>query len=162
MRRLKGNQHYFLAQFLPLAALVLVAAAFLYHSRIDAELRRLQLEQRERVSLGAASLTNDLDAPLRHLSILTGEAPIARAINDPSPSNIALMADNFSTLMLRNPYYDQIRWIDQDGMERLRINMTSTGPMQVAGQNLQSKKTRPYFVDTMSLPRGEIDRKSVV
>ena len=67
MRRAKGNPHYFLAQFLPLAALVLVAAGFLYHNRIDAETRRLQLEQRERVSLGVASLANDLDAPLRPL-----------------------------------------------------------------------------------------------
>ncbi|WP_050478302.1 response regulator [Herbaspirillum rhizosphaerae] len=156
MRRLKGNQHYFLAQFLPLAAMVLAAAAFLYHSRIDAELNRLQLEQRERVALGVASLTNDLDAPLRHLSILTGEPPIARAVNDPTPENLATMAESFSTLMLRNPYYDQVRWIDQDGMEKVRLNMGSTGPMLVAEKNLQNKKERPYFTDTMTLPRGEI------
>jgi len=156
MRRLKGNQHYFLAQFLPLAAMVLAAAAFLYHSRIDAELNRLQLEQRERVALGVASLTNDMDAPLRHLSILTGEAPIARGVNDPTPQNIAAMAESFSTLMLRNPYYDQVRWIDQDGMEKIRVNMTSTGPMQVADKYLQNKKDRPYFTDTMTLPRGEM------
>src|SRR5450830_984015 len=156
MRRLKGNQHYFLAQFLPLAAMVLAAAAFLYHSRIDAELRRLQLDQRERVAMGAASLTNNLDAPLRHLSILTGEAPIARALSDPSAANLASMEDSFSTLMLRNPFYDQIRWIDQDGMEKVRINMSSTGPVVVPAIGLQNKKDRPYFTDTMALPRGEM------
>ena len=156
MRRAKGNPHYFLAQFLPLAALVLVAAGFLYHNRIDAETRRLQLEQRERVSLGVASLANDLDAPLRHLSILTGEAPIARAINNPTHENLVLMAENFSTLMLRNPYYDQVRWIDQDGMEKVRINMTSMGPALVPAATLQSKKARPYFTDTLALPRGQM------
>jgi len=156
MRRLKGNQHYFLAQFLPLAAMVLAAAAFFYHSRIDAELHRLQLEQRERVALGVASLTNDMDGPLRHLSILTGEPPIARALNDPTPANLAGMAESFFTLMLRNPYYDQVRWIDQDGMEKVRLNMGSAGPMPVAGNHLQSKKDRPYFTDAMALPRGEI------
>ncbi|MFJ9452291.1 response regulator [Herbaspirillum sp. NPDC101397] len=156
MRRAKGNPHYFLAQFLPLAALVLVAAGFLYHNRIDAEMRRLQLEQRERVSLGAASLANDLDAPLRHLSILTSEAPIARAINNPTPENLALMAENFSTLMLRNPYYDQVRWIDQDGMEKVRINMTSMGPAALPATLLQSKKDRPYFNDTVALQRGQM------
>ena len=158
MRRAKGNPHYFLAQFLPLplALLVLVAAGFFYHNRIDAEMRRLQLEQRERVSLGAASLTNDLDAPLRHLSILTSEAPIAHAINQPTPENLAQMAENFSTLMLRNPYYDQVRWIDQDGMEKVRVNMTSMGPAPAFTATLQSKKDRPYFTDTMALPRGEM------
>ncbi|RFB67449.1 MULTISPECIES: response regulator [unclassified Herbaspirillum] len=156
MRRAKGNPHYFLAQFLPLAVLVLVAAGFLYHNRIDAEMRRLQLEQRERVSLGAASLTNDLDAPLRHLSILTSEAPIAHAINQPTPENLAQMAENFSTLMLRNPYYDQVRWIDQDGMEKVRVNMTSMGPAPAFIASLQNKRDRPYFSDTMALPRGEM------
>jgi PAS domain S-box-containing protein len=156
MRRAKGNPHYFLAQFLPLAVLVLVAAGFLYHNRIDAEMRRLQLEQRERVSLGAASLANDLDAPLRHLSILTSEAPIARAINNPTPENLAHMAENFSTLMLRNPYYDQVRWIDQDGTEKVRINMTSMGPAAAPAAVLQSKKDRPYFNDTVALQRGQM------
>ncbi len=156
MRRAKGNPHYFLAQFLPLAVLVLVAAGFLYHNRIEAEMRRLQLEQRERVSLGAASLTNDLDVPLRHLSILTSEAPIAHAINQPTPENLAQMAENFSTLMLRNPYYDQVRWIDRDGIEKVRVNMTSMGPAPAFIATLQSKKDRPYFTDTMALPRGEM------
>lgn len=156
MRWLKENQHYFLAQFLPLAVMVLAAAAFLYNSRVDAELRRLQLEQRERVALGAASLTNDMDAPLRHLSILTGEAPIAKALNDPSPANLATMAENFSTLMMRNPFYDQIRWIDQDGMEKVRLNMSIGGPVVVPANSLQSKKDRPYFIDTIALPRGEM------
>ena len=156
MRRTKGNQHYFLAQFLPLAALVLVAAGFLHYNRIGAEMRRLQLEQRERVSLGVASLTNDLDAPLRHLSILTGEAPVAHAINDPNKANLAQMAQNFSTLMLRNPYYDQVRWIDQDGVEKVRVNMTSRGPVPASAPTLQNKKDRPYFTDTMALQRGEM------
>ncbi len=156
MRRAKGNPHYFLAQFLPLAFLVLAAAGFLYYNRIEAELRRLQLEQRERVSLGAASLTNDLDSPLRHLSILTGEAPIARAINHPTPENLAQMVENFSTLMLRNPYYDQVRWIDQDGMEKVRVNMTSMGPAPVPPGALQNRKDRPYFTDTLALQRGQM------
>ena len=163
MRRPKGNPHYFLAQFLPLAALVLIAAAFLYQSRVDGELRRLQLEQRERVALGVASLANDMDAPLRHLSILTGEAPIARTINDPSPANIAVMQDNFSTLMLRNPSYDQVRWIDENGMEKVRVNMTSTGP--VAGPRLMPSEAMPvararrsggYVRNRMDWPTGTI------
>jgi len=156
MRRAKGNQHYFLAQFLPLALLVLAAAGFLYYNRIEAETRRLQLEQRERVSLGVASLTNDLDSPLRHLSILTGEVPIARAINHPTPENLVQMAESFSTLMLRNPYYDQVRWIDQDGMEKVRVNMTSMGPAPVPPAALQNRTDRPYFADTLALQRGQM------
>jgi PAS domain S-box-containing protein len=156
MGRQKGSPHYFLAQFLPLAVMVLAAAIFLYFSRIDTEMSRLQLEQREHVSLGVASLVNDMDVPLRHLNILMGEAAVVHAINEPTSQNMALMAENFSTLMLRNPFYDQVRWIDETGMERVRVNMDYSGPVRVPDDDLQSKKERPYFTDTMALPLGEM------
>jgi PAS domain S-box-containing protein len=156
MRRLKGSPHYFLAQFLPLAVMVLAAATFFYFNRVDTEFNRLQLEQRELVSLGAATLTSDMEAPLRHINILRGEAAVVRTINDPSARNMRLMAEDFATLMLRNPYYDQVRWIDETGMEKVRVNMGASGPETVPPQLLQNKKDRPYFTDTMALSLGDM------
>jgi PAS domain S-box-containing protein len=156
MRRPKGSPHYFLAQFLPLAVMVLAAATFFYFNRVDTEFNRLQLEQRELVSLGAATLTNDIEAPLRHINILRGEAAVVRTINDPSALNLRLMAEDFFTLMLRNPVYDQVRWIDETGMERVRVNMGSSGPETVPSHLLQNKSDRPYFIDTMALPLGDM------
>jgi len=156
MRRAKGSPHYFMAQFLPLAVMVLVAGIFLYFSRVDAEFNRLQLEQRERVSLGAASLINDMEVPLRHLNILMSEVAVTHTINNPSASNMELMAEDFSTLMLRNPFYDQVRWIDETGMEKVRVNMGVTGPETVIERELQNKRMRPYFTDTMALQPGEM------
>lgn len=156
MHKTRGVLHYFLAQFLPLATLILAAVIFFYCNRVDAELRRLQLEQREHVALGAASLSNDLEAPLRHVTMLAGETAILRAVNDPRPANIALMTESFATLMQRNPYYDQIRWIDENGMEQVRINNNGAGPVIVPAGDLQNKGDRQYFIDMMRQPRGEV------
>jgi len=155
MFRSKVSPHYFLTQFLPLAVLVLVAAVIRYNSSVDAQLHRLQAEQRERVELGAAAVANEMRAPLRHLNVLVRERPILAMLNDPSPANLRLVADSFSTLMLSNPSYDQVRWIDEKGMERLRVNMTVSGPERALESALQNKKGRPYFDDAMALPPGE-------
>lgn len=156
MQQSRRVSRYFLAQFLPLGSLILAAVIFFYYNRVDAELRRLQLEQREHVALGAASLSNDLDAPLRHVTMLSGEADIIRAVNRPDQSGLARMTDSFVTLMQRNPYYDQIRWIDDTGMEKVRVNNSSAGPVIVPADRLQNKKDRPYFADAMRQPRGEV------
>ncbi|MBB3214513.1 PAS domain S-box-containing protein [Herbaspirillum sp. Sphag1AN] len=156
MFRSKLSLPYFWAQFLPLALLVLGAAAFRYNNNIDVELHRLQMQQQEYVALGAISLANDMDAPLRHLSILVHENPIQAAINDPSEINKGLMADSFSTLILRNPVYDQVRWIDEGGNEIVNVMAGLNGPERIAEQALANKKNMPYFARTMALPRNEI------
>jgi len=156
MLRTKVSPHYFLTQFLPLAVLVLAAAGIRYNSSVEAELHRFQTEQRERVGLGAAALINDMRAPLRHLSVLSHERPIVSMINDPSPANLTSAETSFFTLMLRNPDYDQVRWIDERGMERLRVEMGPNGPERVSELGLHDKKQRHYFEDTMALPPGEM------
>jgi hypothetical protein len=52
--------------------------------------------------------------------------------------------------------YDQIRWLDKNGMECLRINYTPSGPIVVQQAQLQSKRQRYYFMDTFRLNPGEI------
>jgi len=156
MLRSKVGSHYFWAQFLPLALLVLSAAAIRYDSGIDAELHRLQQQQQGHLELGVAALVNEMDTPLRHLHILDHEAPVLAALNDPSVTNKAAMADSFSSLILRNPNYEQVRWIDQQGMERVGVRMGSDGPQRFPEQVLQSRKKSAYFDAAMALPIGEI------
>ncbi|TDN47380.1 sensor histidine kinase [Azoarcus indigens] len=53
-------------------------------------------------------------------------------------------------------YYDQVRWIDETGMERIRINYRAQHSELVPRAELQNKADRPYFVDTMQLNSGSI------
>jgi len=52
--------------------------------------------------------------------------------------------------------YDQIRYIDADGKERVRINFNNARPAIVAESDLQPKADRYYFVEAMRLARGEV------
>jgi len=53
-------------------------------------------------------------------------------------------------------HYDQLRYIDNTGMEIVRINYNNGLPVIVAKDKLQDKSKRYYFTDTIKLKRGEI------
>ena len=52
--------------------------------------------------------------------------------------------------------YDQIRYLSADGEERIRVNYTTNGAYVVEPQNLQNKKNRYYFTESIDLEDGQI------
>lgn len=52
--------------------------------------------------------------------------------------------------------YDQVRLIDRQGMEVIRINLVDGKATPVAPENLQDKSGRPYFKQAMKLAPGEV------
>ena len=60
---------------------------------------------------------------------------------------------NFSTQKKR---YDQIRFLDINGMERLRIDYNNGDVVSVAENRLQNKKNRYYFLNSIEIERNSI------
>ncbi len=52
--------------------------------------------------------------------------------------------------------YDQIRFLDRNGTEVVRVNYNQGKPGPVPPYKLQSKKHRYYFTDVIGLPPGEV------
>jgi PAS domain S-box-containing protein len=52
--------------------------------------------------------------------------------------------------------YDQVRYIDSDGMERVRVNYNVGDPVIVLESQLQNKLDRYYFEDTYKLSESEV------
>ncbi|MBM3883115.1 MAG: bacteriohemerythrin [Verrucomicrobia bacterium] len=65
------------------------------------------------------------------------------------------MAEIFSALANARQVYDQVRFIDADGMERVRVNWAAGHATVVPTNELQSKKDRYYFTETARLKAGE-------
>ncbi|MBI1207270.1 MAG: response regulator [Azospirillum sp.] len=154
-RRLR---RHFLALFLPLAGLVAVAGALVGQARVDAEFGRMVADDVTRVRFAAAELAGDLKVPLRHLLSLPKETPIRAGIGEPTSERLADLAAAFASLLLRNPGYDQVRWIDQTGKERVRVNAgkDGAGPVVVPERDLQDKTGRTYVTETMPLKIGDV------
>ena len=55
----------------------------------------------------------------------------------------------------RKKIYDQIRYIDVEGNEKIRINYSESGSVAIVSEQLQNKKDRYYFKDTIGLKKNQ-------
>ena len=66
------------------------------------------------------------------------------------------IAKTFRSLSQRKQIYDQIRYLDENGMEVVRINFNEGNPYIVHSNKLQNKGKRYYFKDAFKLDKYEI------
>jgi PAS domain S-box-containing protein len=97
-----------------------------------------------------------MQTPLRHVRALVYEDAVRRIIDDPSPDDARQLEKVFQKLITYYPMYDQLRWIDETGMERVRVNNVADHPESVANNHLQNKAGSYYFKNTMQLTPGQI------
>ena len=150
----RGHLQSFLVCFVPLGAVFAILAGFLIWD--GTVLREQTIAENKRVALGKgiSTLQERIDSVVSDLLILT-ESTHLEAISD-GGAGIARLTDEFMLFTLRRGIYDQIRFLNTDGMETVRVNYASGVPFAVAPPNLQDKSTRPYFRMAQNAPRGTV------
>lgn len=146
----------FFALFTPMALLILAGGWYIGHDRIEAELSIIESEEINDVVLSARRLDRWVQTPLRHMRALVYEDAVRRIIDDPSPDNARQLEKVFQKLITYYPMYDQLRWIDETGMERVRVNNVADHAEPVANDHLQNKAGAYYFKDAMQLKPGQV------
>ncbi len=66
------------------------------------------------------------------------------------------IADEYLAMIQKKTVYDQIRFLDDLGMEIVRVDFNRGEPAIVSRENLQPKGGRYYFLQTIPLDNGEI------
>ncbi|MBL8484047.1 MAG: PAS domain-containing protein, partial [Rhodocyclaceae bacterium] len=147
---------HFLRLFLPLAAAVLAIAVWQAHHSLENLIDKRRDEVMRDAKAGAALFEQKLAVSIRHVASLVREAPVRAAWIDVSAESIETMAQAFRSLLQRNPDYAQIRWLDETGRERLRLDQSGDDIVRTAAEHLQDKSDRYYFRDTMRLTPGQM------
>lgn len=81
--------------------------------------------------------------------------PTVRALAaHPDPRSARAVSEAFLAFARSRPVYDQIRYLDGDGRELVRIERGVSGPEAVPVPRLQSKSDRYYFAEAMATPLG--------
>ena len=96
----------------------------------------------------------ELDNIVSDLHFLYEEPVFQTYINNNlAPTNTENEWISFSNNMKK---YDQLRYIDQNGDEHIRINFVNGRALKTNGTSLQNKSDRYYFRDTMKLNNEQI------
>lgn len=62
----------------------------------------------------------------------------------------------FKSFLRNRPSYDQLRYLDEDGNELLRVNVVNGQVNVVPSQNLKNRVSSEYFKKTMALKPGQV------
>jgi signal transduction histidine kinase len=115
------------------------------------------------VRLHAEIISRELRSVESELRYLAEQALLRRFASGIADDNTAGSVESLTEL--QNEYvrfcgskaiYDQIRFLDKSGMERIRVNYEQGQPRAVPAGDLQAKGTRYYFIQSLKLERGDI------
>ncbi|MES9834404.1 MAG: diguanylate cyclase [Candidatus Thiodiazotropha sp. DIVDIV] len=113
---------------------------------------------REEAALSNASQLTSLIfvQKLSDLFVLAEGEVLRTYLHDESLKNWIKVAREFSLFARRKPKYMQIRFLDDKGLEVLRINNNEGEQEIVPRQQLQDKGSRYYFKESFELDQGAI------
>ena len=152
-RRLRFPVRQFLYMCLPVAVVIFVIAFAFANMRTNAQLEQIVATERTNLYQLSGYMAAEASTSLNHLLALAQEDTLIDAMDAPAP---AAMQAAFMTLANRNPNYQQIRWIDKTGTERVRIMRDEDRLFVVDDQDLQDKSSRYYFSAARSQLMGEV------
>lgn len=141
------------------AVLALLTVSGLYATfNMEASSRIADIKSDEvwRAEVGAnrqASETRDLTMDLRYLVASSG---FTRWLSSGSAVERAELEGDFRAMADTNPAYDQIRFLDASGRERIRVDRVGGALVAAQGDQLQDKSDRYYFTESLKLKPGQI------
>lgn len=143
----------FLLIFIPFLVLILGGAWFVGRERIEGELSLVRAAEIGSVVTGVMRLDDELNVPLAHLRSLADEPALARAV---AGQDTAGLTDLFARLISYGRAYDKLRWIDETGRERVRVNGVDGQPRGVPADQLQPVGEAYYFKAAMGMKPGQV------
>ncbi len=149
----------FLAILLPLATVLAAIVGLFYYVGVKNERELIASDEMHDVGMQMEIIVQDLEVAVSDLMILS-EQPDLQGVFEHSQSEQWRSLKDLTSLFLsfseKRGMYDQIRLLDEAGMEVVRVNYNHGNPSVVPDEELQSKARRYYFEDTFSLKRGDV------
>ena len=146
---------HFLFFLIPASVALIIAIALHYTLHIKASLKTLESTDLLNVRLAQITVNNvlkDIASDIKYLK----EHNEARNGFINTPRARMILEEDFLSFSKNRKIYDQIRYLNLEGEEIVRINFNNGSPEPVSEELLQKKDNRYYVANTISLKRNEI------
>ncbi len=153
---MKIQRRLFLRNFITVFVIVSAVIAPLAYMEVINEFNNRKIREFGSVLLRVKSIENNLAPVIADLSVLVSHHYLREYLNTGSEESKQKLQAEFLLGSTIKTYYDQIRYINKDGMEIVRVNYNNGNPVIVSEDQLQSKKDRYYFRETLTLNKGKI------
>lgn len=147
---------YLLTLILPSGLLCLIFVYSLYHEERTLVRQNLEAAEELRLIAGARSLAGDVGMIASDVRLMASLPSLAALLEKGDAPSLAALTADLVALSASRRVYDQLRWIDESGVERVRVDYVQNQPFVVPEERLQNKAQRYYFTGAMQLAPGEI------
>ncbi|MCU7866377.1 MAG: EAL domain-containing protein [Candidatus Thiodiazotropha sp. (ex Lucinoma borealis)] len=136
---------------------LLLFVLLIYQWRVDTNLEQLRLSESLRLELSSDTLGRIFNEPISDTLILSQDIGFSEWVNGADNSHFERdLTQNIQNFIRFKNNYDQIRFLDLTGMERVRINNKNTEPTATSSSALQNKSSRYYFHEAQHLKISEV------
>jgi signal transduction histidine kinase len=108
------------------------------------------------VNLLLEVIADDFDLIVADLMILSETNALQKVLESENVPHRHDLAKEFLLFSRRKEIYDQIRFLDEEGLEIVRVNFNGGEPTIVPEDQQQLKRDRYYFKDTFQLEAGQV------
>ncbi len=146
----------FLIIFLPLASLITGITFIIYETELRNSRTIIESNERYLLPLLTQVIIGDFRSVISDMMILSEKNELQAMIRSREPAHRNALAKEFLSFSARKGCYDQIRFLDETGMEIVRINFNNGNAAIVSEDQLQFKGGRYYFDDAFRIGREEV------
>lgn len=155
MTNQKTHFKKFLHIFIPVTLLIIILSIVLYQRELSAHRGRVTTREMRTLENRRETVTNLLKSVVADLRILTSLQEMQALPEGASEEDAAALAAELLTFSTYRDVYDQVSFIDRQGMEIIRVDYHNGKPALVPRLELQLQKNSPCFQDAFRLQAGE-------
>ena len=153
---LRPMVRHFLVISLSLAAILGGILAVFYYAEVRSKRAIIETGTHHTVESQMEMIEREFRSIVSDLMFLSEQNELLQMLESGEASWREALAVEYLSFSARRGIYDQIRFLDETGMEVVRVNFDNGNPSIVPNEQLQSKEERYYLGETLVLEQGEV------
>jgi len=150
-------KRYFLIIFMVTGAILAGTIIVLYNLETKDYLSRIEIEEQAKLKTQFGLIAHSFEDVVSDLRFLSKQNELLHMLKSEGESYYKdALAKEYLVFSRQKHKYEQIRFIDETGMERVRINFNNGSPVIVPDFQLKPKGNRYYFKNSLALAREEV------
>lgn len=141
---------------LPVGCILSIFVMVWHGTEYRREVNLIRQLERNHIEIAFQLLNHEFQTIESDLMILSRSHNLRQFLSSQSEGDRQNLEQDYRVFASHKQIYDQVRFLDARGQEKVRVNLNHGQPSVVAVADLQDKSQRYYFRDTYSLNEGKI------
>jgi len=146
----------FLKIYIPLILLIAGVSLAYYRSVEIERTQAFMIRTSDDVAVHADAFHQEFKSIVSDLKILSSNHELQKIVNGLEEANASLLANEYLPFIADKKTYDKIQFINDKGIEVIRVDFNNGKPAVVPPNQLQDKSKRYYFKEISHLKKGKI------